>query len=230
MVEEGRTETRLVVVEDNLLVREGLVSLLDTTVGFVVVEVCASLDEGRAAIEAHVPDVVMTDIRMPPKHATEGIQLADETRKTYPDIGVLVLSQFVEPAYAIAVLGNGVRGRGYLLKDNVDEGGQLFAAIEAVANGRSFMDDDVVDALVRGRTQVADSPLALLSDRETEVLAEIATGATNSIIAERLYVSVNAIEKHSSSIFSKLGLTESDKINRRVAAVLMFLSGQEVAA
>ena len=127
-------------------------------------------------------------------------------------------------------LGDGVHGRGYLLKNNVHHPGRLAEAIDAVRDGRSFVDDEVVDALVRGRNQVANSPLALLTERETEVLAELATGATNTTIAERLYVSANAIEKHSSSIFSKLGLADSDKLNRRVAAVLMFLSGEEVRA
>lgn len=221
---------RIIVVEDSLLVREGLLSLLASAQGIEVIESCAELDEARAALANHDADLVLTDIRMPPGHGDEGIQLAAEIRETNPDMGVLVLSQFVEPAYAIALLGDGVRGRGYLLKEHIDDGDRLIAAIDAVASGGSFIDDDVVDALVRARTQVADSPLERLTDREREVLAELATGATNATIAERLFVSANAIEKHSNSIFSKLGLTESDKINRRVAAVLMFLSGEEISA
>lgn len=221
---------RLMVVEDSLLVRKGIVSLLATEPGLEIVASCASLDEARRAVESHDPDVVLTDIRMPPDHGDEGIQLAEELRRSRPDLGVLVLSQFVEPAYAIALLGKGVRGRGYLLKDHIDDGTRLIEAIRAVASGGSYLDDDVVDALVRARTQVTDSPLSTLTEREQEVLAELATGATNAIIAERLYVSANAIEKHSNSIFSKLGLAESDKVNRRVAAVLMFLSGETISA
>lgn len=221
---------RMVVVEDSLLVREGLLSLLAAAPGIEVVSACASLDEARAAVDTHEPDVVLTDIRMPPDHGDEGIQLAEELRASRPEMGVLVLSQFVDPAYAIALLGRGVRGRGYLLKDHIDDRERLTTAITAVASGGSFLDDDVVNALVRARTQVADSPLTTLTEREQEVLAELATGATNAFIAERLYVSANAIEKHSNSIFSKLGLTDSDKINRRVAAVLMFLSGEEITA
>ena len=221
---------RLVVVEDSLLVREGLLSLLATAPDVEVVAACASLDEALTAVHDHQPDVVVTDIRMPPEHGDEGIQLAAQIRESWPDVGVLVLSQFIEPAYAIALLGKGVHGRGYLLKDHLDNSERLTTAISAVASGGSFIDDDVVDALVRARTQVADSPLVTLSDREREVLGELATGATNAVIAERLFVSANAIEKHSNSIFSKLGLTESDKINRRVAAVLMFLSGEEITA
>lgn len=220
---------RLVVAEDNLLVREGLLSLLSTAPEIEVLATCASLDELRVALDGHDPDVVLTDIRMPPDHSDEGIQAATELRSTRPEIGVVVLSQFVDPAYAMALLEHGVTRRGYLLKDHVDDGDRLIEAIRAVATGGSFIDDDVVDALVRGRSRVADSPLATLSDREREVLAEIATGATNAMIAERLFVSPNAIEKHSNSIFAKLGLAQDDSVNRRVAAVLMFLSGQEIS-
>ncbi len=220
---------RLVVAEDNLLVREGLLSLLGTTEEIEVLATCASLDELLAAVAAHQPDVVMTDIRMPPDHSDEGIRAATEFRRSHAGMGVLVLSQFVDPAYALALLEDGVSRRGYLLKDHVDDGDRLIEAIRAVAGGGSFIDDDVVDALVRGRSRVADNPLAMLSERELEVLAEIATGATNATIAEKLFLSANSIEKHSNSIFAKLGLAQNDNVNRRVAAVLMFLSGQEIS-
>lgn len=220
---------RLVVAEDNLLVREGLLSLLSTTEEIEVLATCASLDELLAAVAAHQPDVVMTDIRMPPDHSDEGIRAATEFRGSNPDMGVLVLSQFVDPAYALALLEDGVSRRGYLLKDHVDDGDRLIEAIRAVAGGGSFIDDEVVDALVRGRSRVEDNPLAMLSERELEVLAEIATGATNATIAEKLFLSANSIEKHSNSIFAKLGLAQNDNVNRRVAAVLMFLSGQEIS-
>jgi DNA-binding NarL/FixJ family response regulator len=217
------------VAEDNLLVREGLLSLLSTAEEIEVLATCESLDDLLVAVEFHQPDVVMTDIRMPPDHSDEGIQAALTIRRQNDKIGVLVLSQFVDPAYAMALLEDGVSRRGYLLKDHVDDGDRLIEAIRAVAGGGSFIDDDVVDALVRGRSRTADNPLAQLSDREMEVLAEIATGATNATIAEKLFLSANSIEKHSNSIFTKLGLNADDSVNRRVAAVLMFLSGQEIS-
>ncbi|MEM9562129.1 MAG: response regulator transcription factor [Actinomycetota bacterium] len=223
------TTIRLVVAEDNLLVREGLLSLLSTADELEVLATCESLDELLLAVDEHGPDVVMTDIRMPPDHSDEGIRAALEVRRRHPEMGVLVLSQFVDPAYALALLEDGVSRRGYLLKDHVDDGDRLIDAIRSVAAGGSFIDDDVVDALVRGRSRTADNPLATLSDREMEVLAEIATGATNATIAEKLVLSANSIEKHSNSIFAKLGLAQNDNINRRVAAVLMFLSGQEIS-
>ncbi|MEM7322641.1 MAG: response regulator transcription factor [Actinomycetota bacterium] len=219
---------RLVVAEDNLLVREGLLSLLSTEDDLEILATCATLDELLTAVAEHQPDLVLTDIRMPPDHSDEGIRAALEIRASNPDTAVLVLSQFVDPAYALALLEDGVSRRGYLLKDHVDDGDRLIDAIRAVAAGGSFIDDDVVDALVRGRSRVADNPLGALSEREREVLSEIATGATNAAIAERLVLSANSIEKHSNAIFNKLGLAQDSSVNRRVAAVLMFLSGQEV--
>lgn len=216
---------RLVVAEDNLLVREGLVSLLSALPDLDVVATCASLPELIETIDRHTPDVLLTDIRMPPEHNDEGIQAANQLRRTHPDLGVLVLSQFVDPAYALALLDAGTRGRGYVLKDRVDEVDRLAEAIHTVRTGGSFIDDVVVDALVRSRTRMVDSPLEVLSDREREVLSEMATGATNSVIADRLHVSSHAVEKHSNSIFSKLGLTEDPEVNRRVKAVLVFLAG-----
>ncbi|MGI9606323.1 MAG: response regulator transcription factor [Acidimicrobiales bacterium] len=220
---------RVILAEDNLLVRQGLVSLLATSDEVEVVETCSSLDELDAAVASHECDVVLTDIRMPPSHSDEGIRAAAGLRQSHPDIGVLVLSQFVDPSYALGLLANGVSRRGYLLKDHVDDGDRLIEAIHAVASGGSFIDDEVVDALVRGRSRVDDNPLSMLTEREREVLAEIATGATNTEIADRLFVSSAAIEKHSNAIFSKLRLTQNDTINRRVAAVLMFLSGQPIS-
>lgn len=225
---EPNEATRLVVVEDSLLVREGLLRLLEPVPEIRVVDACGSLDEAKAAIDEQRPDVVVTDIRMPPTHTDEGIRLAADMRSDNPGIAVLVISQFVEPAYALTLLGDGVSGRGYMVKDHIDEPDRVVAAIAAVAGGGSYLDDDVVEALVRARTSAVDSPLDNLTGRELEVLAELATGATNAAIAERLFVSANAIEKHSSSIFVKLGLAETDKLNRRVAAVLMFLSGERI--
>ncbi len=218
-------QTRIVVAEDNLLVREGLVSLLSTVAALDVVGTCASLHELLESVDRQCPDVVLTDIRMPPDHSDEGIRAAAQLRRSHPDLGVVVLSQFVEPAYALALLEEGTRGRGYILKDRIDEVDRLAGAIETVRQGGSFIDDEVVDALVRSRTRMVDSPIGVLTERELHVLAEMATGATNSVIASRLSISEHAIEKHSNSIFAKLGLTEDAAVNRRVKAVLVFLAG-----
>jgi DNA-binding NarL/FixJ family response regulator len=164
---------------------------------------------------------------MPPGHTDEGIRAAATLRASAPDVGVVVLSQFVEPAYALDLVRHGTAGRGYLLKDHVDDVDRLLLAIRTVAAGGSYLDDDVVEALVRGRAHVVDSPLRWLSSRETEVLAQLATGASNAAIARHLDVSEHAIEKHTSAIFTKLGLAEDADVNRRVAAVLLFLGGRD---
>lgn len=218
---------RLVVAEDNLFVREGLVSLVAGADDLEPVAVCSSLGELYDAVERERPDVVVTDIRMPPNHRDEGIQAARRFRTSYPTLGVVVLSQFVDPAYALALFDDGTRGRGYVLKDRVDEVDRLAQAIRTVASGGSFIDDDVVDALVRSRTRMIDSPLDTLTPRELEVLAVMATGATNTAIAESLGVTPHSVEKHSTAIFVKLGLAEDIDVNRRVKAVLMFLAGRQ---
>jgi DNA-binding NarL/FixJ family response regulator len=218
-----------VLAEDNLLVREGLVSIVSAAAGLEAVAVCSSLGELVEAVEREQPDVVVTDIRMPPDHRDEGIQAARRFRQTFPQLGVVVLSQFVDPAYALALFDDGTHRRGYLLKDRVDESDRLARAIRTVASGGSFIDDDVVDALVRSRTRMIDSPLLTLTGRELDVLAEMATGATNTAIAETLGVSAHSIEKHSTAIFAKLGLDEDTDVNRRVKAVLMFLAGRETS-
>lgn len=215
----------IVLAEDNLLVREGLASLLTSVVDFDVVAMCSSLPELMEAIERRTPDVVLTDIRMPPDHQDEGIAAARALRTTHPDIGVVVLSQFVDPSYAVALLDDGAHARGYVLKDHVDDVDRLETAIRTVAAGGSFIDDVVVEALVRARTRMVDDALSVLSVRESEVLSEMATGATNSVIAERLGIGDNAVEKHSNAIFSKLGFSGDPNVNRRVKAVLAYLSG-----
>lgn len=221
---------RIVLAEDNLLVREGVTSLLSTVGDLDVVAVCDDVDSLVAAVAEHRPDVVVTDIRMPPTHTDEGIRAAAALRRSAPGVGVVVLSQFVEPAYALDLLDQGTAGRGYVLKDHVDDIDRLIGAIRTVAAGGSYIDDDVVDALVRGRARIVDSPLTTLSARETEVLAQVATGASNAAVARRLEVSEHAIEKHTSAIFAKLGLTEAADVNRRVAAVLLFLGGRDQRA
>ena len=216
---------RLVIAEDNLLVREGIVSILATASDNETVAVCSTLGELLDAVDREQPDGVVTDIRMPPGNSDEGIRAARQLRTSHPAIGVVVLSQFVDPAFALALFDHGTRGRAYLLKDRVDELDRLARAIRMVSAGGSFIDDDVVDALVRSRTRMVDSPLVTLTSRELAVLAEMATGATNTVIAESLGLSPHSVEKHSTTIFAKLGLGEALDVNRRVAAVLMFLAG-----
>jgi DNA-binding NarL/FixJ family response regulator len=216
---------RLVLAEDNLLVRQGLVSLLGGLDEIELLAACGSLPELLAAVDEHRPDVVVTDIRMPPGNSDEGVVAARILRDRYPEIGVVVISQFADPAYALAVLREGSRGRAYLLKDHVDDLAQLTQAITTTAAGGSFIDGEVVEAMIRSRSRLVDSPLATLSERERQVLAEIATGRSNAAVAESLGVSRHAVEKHANSIFAKLGLVEDPEINRRVKAVLLFLAG-----
>ena len=217
------------VAEDNLLVREGVLRLVAEIEGLRVAASCSSYDDLLTAVDNYTPDVVITDIRMPPGHRDEGITAANRFRTTHPDLGVLVLSQFLDAAYVLALLDQGTRGRGYLLKDRVDEVDRLARAIRTVAAGGSFIDDEVVDVLVRSRTRTVDSPLESLSARELEVLTEMATGATNSAIAASLHLSSHSVEKHASAIFAKLGLAEDVEVNRRVKAVVMFLAGRTPA-
>ncbi len=219
-------ELKLVVAEDNLLVSEGVLRLVAMIEGLKVSASCSGYDELLEAVDSFAPDVVITDIRMPPGHSDEGIRAANRFRTSHPELGVLVLSQFLDPAYVLALLEAGTRGRGYLLKDHVDDVDRLARAIRTVAGGGSFIDDDVVDVLVRSRTRSVDSPLESLSARELEVLAEMASGATNSAIAESLCVTSHSVEKHASAIFAKLGLVEDVEVNRRVKAVVMFLAGR----
>jgi DNA-binding NarL/FixJ family response regulator len=220
---------RVVLAEDNLLVREGVASLLSTYDDIELVATCSQPDELFLAVDAHRPDVVLTDIRMPPMHTDEGIRAARQLRRVAPEVGVVVLSQFVEPAYALDLFAEGSRGRGYVLKDHVDDVDRLVSAVRVVAAGGSYIDDDVVDALVRGRRRALDSPLVALSPRETDVLSELATGRSNAAIARQLGVSEHSVEKHTSVIFAKLGLAEDADVNRRVMAVLLFLAGRDEA-
>ena len=216
---------RIVLGEDNLLVREGILALLRQQSSIEVAAVATDLPELFAAVDAVAPDVDLTDIRMPPTHTDEGVQAAVSLRKTHPDLGVLVVSQFLEPAYALAVLDEGSRGRGYALKDRVDDLDYLVRAVEAVRTGGSFIDQDVIDVLIHARSRVAGSPIATLTPRELEVLAEIAHGRTNAGVAAQLDISDHAVEKHSSAIFAKLGLASDGQVNRRVKAVLLYLAG-----
>ncbi len=215
---------RVVLADDNYLLREGVRQLIETQPELELAAVAADLDSLMAAVEAERPDVVITDIRMPPTGTDEGIRAAGEIRAKHPNTGVVVLSQYVEPEYALALLEKGAAGRAYLLKERVSDIEQLVYAIREVAKGGSVIDAKVVEALVAARTQKADSPLRDLTPRETEVLAAMAEGQNNAAIAGRLFLTERAVEKHINSIFSKLGLAEEKDVHRRVKATLVYLS------
>jgi DNA-binding NarL/FixJ family response regulator len=215
---------RLVVAEDSLLVREGLQQLLDAASGLEVVGTCADMDGLLEMIERERPDVVLTDIRMPPSNTDEGVRVAARLRETDPGIGVVVLSQYDDPAYVLKLLETGSDGRAYLLKERVHDRGQLSTAIRTVAGGGSLIDPKIVEVLVAARARAEHSPLRELTAREREVLSEIAEGKSNSAIAESLVLTKRAVEKHINSIFMKLGLADADDVSKRVKATLMFLS------
>jgi DNA-binding NarL/FixJ family response regulator len=219
--------TTVVIAEDAFIVREGLRMLLEEA-GYDLEACVESYDELMEAVEAHSPDVVITDIRMPPTRTDEGVRAAREIRESHPKTGVVVLSQYVEPEYATKLFEAGADGLAYLLKERLGDLEQFEHAIEEVRNGRSVIDPRVVDALLEGRTRPS-SPLERLTDREMEVLAEIAKGKTNSAIADTLYLSERAIEKHINSIFTKLDLLPEKETNRRVTAVLLFLAESDTS-
>lgn len=217
---------RVVLAEDNVLLREGVARLIEAVPELELAAVCGDYDELLAAVDEGKPDVVLTDIRMPPTGTDEGIRAATRLRATMPDVGVVVLSQYAEPAYALSLLQEGSGGRAYLLKERVSEVDQLVRAIQEVARGGSVIDPKVVEVLVAARAKAASSPLARLTPRETELLGEMAQGKNNAAIASALVLSERAVEKHINSIFSKLGLTEEPDTHRRVKAVLLFLADQ----
>lgn len=214
---------RVVVAEDNLLVREGIIKLLGHQAELEVVGFCGTYDDLIALVEQQTPDVVLTDIRMPPSGTDEGIRAALALRESHPKTGVVVLSQYVDPAYALALLESGSEGRAYLLKERVSDGAQIVHAIEEVARGGSVIDPLVVEALVAQRTSRAASGLERLTPREREVLEQMAQGRNNAGIAQALFLSERAIEKHINSLFSKLGLSGEPDTHRRVKAVLLYL-------
>jgi len=213
----------VVLAEDNYLVREGVARLLEREPEIDVIATCADYDSLLAAVAEHEPDVVLTDIRMPPTGTDEGVRAAAEIRRSHPGTGVVVLSQYAEPAYALGFLEHGSERRAYLLKERVSDLDQLRRAIVAVHEGGSVIDPKVVDALVASRARGAESPVARLTPREREVLAEMAQGKNNAGIAAALVLTERAVEKHINSMFSKLGLTEEPDVHRRVKAVLLYL-------
>lgn len=215
---------RVIVAEDSFIVREGLRELLAARSGIDVVEACGDLDALLEAVEAKNPDVVITDIRMPPTNTDEGIQAAARLRDSHPQIGVVVLSQYADPAYVLALLDSGSNGRAYLLKERVHDVLELVSAIQAVDGGGSVIDPKIVEVLVSAETRKDNSPLRELSERERTVLAEIAQGKSNMAIAQALELSQRAVEKHTHSIFIKLGLANAEEVSKRVKAALLFLA------
>jgi DNA-binding NarL/FixJ family response regulator len=216
---------RVAIAEDNLLVREGLERLLGLQPDVEVVASCGDLDALYAAVDSATPDVLVTDIRMPPSHTDEGIGAALELRERRPELGVVVLSQFADPAYALALLEGGSERRAYLLKDRVDDVEQLLGAVRTVAAGGSVVDPKVVEALVSSRA-AGSSPLDELTPRELDVMREMAQGKNNAAIAETLVLSERSVEKYVHAIFAKLGIAWEANINRRVMAVLLYLREQ----
>jgi DNA-binding NarL/FixJ family response regulator len=215
---------RLVLGEDSLFVREGLRQLLRSDPDMEIVAAVGDLDSLLEACDREVPDVVITDIRMPPTETDEGIRLAADLRERHPEMGVLVLSQFSDPIYALALLEHGSDRRAYLLKERVHNRAELTAAIRAVAAGGSLVDPKIVEALVQARTSADRSPLRHLTAREREVLGEIAQGKSNTAIAESLFLTKRAVEKHINTIFLTLGLGDAQDISKRVQAALILLS------
>jgi DNA-binding NarL/FixJ family response regulator len=215
---------RLVIADDHLLVREGVRRLLETEPDIEIAAVCDDLDSLLAAVAAEHPDVVVTDIRMPPDNTDEGIQAAQRLRTTDPDVGVVVLSQYETPSYALALLDGGSAGRSYLLKERVQEPEQLVSAIRAVAGGGSVIDPKVVEALVAEDARGERSPIRRLTARERDVLREMAAGKSNAAIGESLFLAERSVEKVIHAIFLKLGLTWEPSVNKRVMAVILFLA------
>ena len=214
---------RVALADDDFLVREGVVQVLDRAPEVEVVAACEDLPALAHAVAEHEPEVVLTDIRMPPTRTDEGIRFAVEARASHPGLGVIVLSQYVEPSYALRLLEGGTERRGYLLKERVHDRAHLVSAIESVAGGGAVIDSAIVDELVHARREEERSPLALLTPREQEVLAEIAQGKSNAAIAESLVLTKRAVEKHINAIFLKLGLAGAGDVSKRVKATLLFL-------
>jgi len=215
---------RVVLAEDNRLLREGIAKLVASQPDLEVVGVAGDLPSLLEVVESSAPDVVVTDIRMPPTGTDEGIRAAGEIRDRWPNVGVVVLSQYADPPYAVALLADGSSGRAYLLKERVAGADDLSRAIREVASGGSVIDPTVVEMLVAANVRRPQTDLERLTKREGEILGEMAQGKSNAAIARTLVLSERAVEKHTNSIFSKLGLSEEKDVNRRVKAVLLYLS------
>ena len=215
---------RVLIGEDSYLVQEALRQVLADAPDVALIGVCADFDSLLNTAQAEEPDVVLTDIRMPPERTDEGIQIASRLGETNPNVGVIALSHYVDPAYVMKLLRDGCARRGYLLKERLGSRAELVGAIEEVAGGGCVIDPKVVEALVAARAKEDDSPLGGLTAREREVLTELAHGKSNAAIARTLFLTKGAVEKHINSIFSKLGLPDDSEVNRRVKATLLFLA------
>jgi DNA-binding NarL/FixJ family response regulator len=216
---------RVVLAEDSFIVREGVARALERMEDVELVATCGDLDEVRSAIDEAHPDIVLTDIRMPPSNTDEGIRLASELRSSHPEIGVVVLSQHAEPLYATALFEHGSDGRAYLLKERLKDSHELGRALQEVSRGGSVVDSRIVEELVASDRRRRESRLDRLTPRELEILAMVAEGYSNSAIADKLVVTKRAVERHINAIFWKLSLRESDDVSRRVKAVLLYLHG-----
>jgi DNA-binding NarL/FixJ family response regulator len=214
---------RVVLADDHYLVREGVRRLLEAEPEIEVMATCGDLPSLLTTVDEENPDVVLTDIRMPPTGLDEGIRAAERLRTTHPEIGVVVLSQYGEPGYAVALLEGGTARRGYLLKERVDDLEQLVSAIRVVAGGGSMIDPKVVEGLVAEKARAEESPLSQLTPRELDVLREMAEGKNNAAIAETLFLTERSVEKVIHSIFQKLGLSWEPSIHKRVKAVVLYL-------
>jgi DNA-binding NarL/FixJ family response regulator len=221
---------RVVLAEDNLLVREGVRQLLATVPEIEIVAVCDDRDSLLSAVETTKPDAVLTDIRMPPTNSDEGIEVAARLRESNPRTGVVVLSQFSEATYALRLFDQGASGRAYLLKERVSDLDQLVNALREVARGGSVIDPKVVEALIAARSQKKNSALESLTPREHDVMAAVAQGKNNAAIAAALFLTERGVEKHINAIFSKLGLSEEKDVHRRVRAALIYLAEESPPA
>jgi len=217
---------RVALGEDSYLAREGISRVLEAEDDIEIVATCEDFESLRAAVGETEPDVVLTDIRMPPTHTDEGIRLAAELRATHPAVGVVVLSQYAEPLYATKLLESGSGGRAYLLKERVTDRGELSRALREVAEGRSVVAAQIIEKLLEVRRRREESGLDTLTSREQEILALIAEGWSNEAIASRLFITKRAVERHINSIFWKLELGDSADVSRRVKAALLYLAGQ----
>jgi DNA-binding NarL/FixJ family response regulator len=215
---------KVVVAEDSYLVREALTQLLEDDPDLDLAAVAEDATALVDAIDREQPHVVLTDIFMPPSKGPEGIHVAARLRESHPEVGVVILSQYADPGYALELLESGSAGRAYLLKERVGNRAELVAAIRAVASGGSVIDSKIVDTLIATRTRMSDSLLSALTGREREVLAEVATGKSNSAIADSLFLTKRAVEKHINAIFMKLNLRDSEDVSRRVKAALIYLT------
>lgn len=217
---------RVVVGEDSYIAREGISRALEEEADIEVVATCTDLPSLRATVAEARPDVVLTDIRMPPTKTDEGVRLAAELRLTHPDIGVVILSQYAEPLYATELLEGSSDRRAYLLKDRVQDHSELGRALREVAAGGSIIDPRIVELLLTSQRRRQDAHFDALTPREQEILALVAEGWSNPAISERLGITTRAAERHISSIFSKLGLGDSEQVSRRVKAAVMYLADQ----